>query len=162
MKKIASLLAAVSTFCIYLAWSVSAPGTNASKGGTVPISISERIGTFVAGDGVWLGASYALSAAFTVYAFMILRENRKRAVAGMTGGLVATGGLYMFGCYALGCCGSPMLPIWLGLFGAKGAHLGGPVVFAFTLASMAVGFFLLRRKSGCACGESCGGKEGKG
>lgn len=38
----------------------------------------------------------------------------------------AMGVLYTVGCFALGCCGSPMLPIYLSLLGGKFAGVGGP------------------------------------
>ena len=60
------------------------------------------------------------------------------------------------GCFALGCCGSPMLPVWVGLFGAKWAQASGPAIFGITLASLALGLWLLRKKSARGCATTCG------
>jgi tetrahydromethanopterin S-methyltransferase subunit A len=102
---------------------------------------------------VWLGPSYAAAGAFAAFCLMRIYRNRKRAVAGAAGGLALTGFLYAAGCFLLGCCGSPMLAVYIGLFGPRFARVSGPLVFVITLASVAFGFFwLMRKKPGqCAC-----------
>jgi hypothetical protein len=61
------------------------------------------------------------------------------------------GALYAVGCFALGCCGSPMLPIYLSLLGGKLVGVGGPLMFGLTLLSVGIGFVILRRKGRCVC-----------
>jgi hypothetical protein len=44
-----------------------------------------------------------------------------------------------------------MLAVYVGLLGAKWAKVTGPLMFGVTLASVALGVRLLRRKPGCGC-----------
>jgi hypothetical protein len=97
---------------------------------------------------------------FTIYALLIFRENRRKAAAGAVGGLAAMGALYAVGCFAIGCCGSPMLPIYLSLLGGKFAGVGGPVMFGLTLLSIGIGFLILGRKAHCACEGPCAEDSG--
>ena len=100
-----------------------------------------------------LSLSYALAGAFTVYAFMRFRERRKAGVAGVVGGLTLTGALYVGGCFLLGCCGSPMLAVYLGVFGSSFLGFAKPLVLILTATSIAIGFFWLERKSRACCVE---------
>jgi hypothetical protein len=111
--------------------------------------------TYIACGAYWLGSSYAVSAAFTAYALLIFRENRRKAAAGTVGGLAAMGALYTIGCFAIGCCGSPMLPIYLSLLGGEVAGIGGPIMFGLTILSVGIGFMILRRKARCVCEGPC-------
>ncbi len=104
-----------------------------------------------------MGASYALSGGFTVFALSVFRENRRKAAVGAAGGVAAAGAIYGLGCFLLGCCGSPMLPIYIGLLGAKWAKITGPLMFGITLLSVAWGVRLLNRKRGCGCEGTCEG-----
>ena len=155
MRKVFPITAGLVVFGAHIAWNVVFPETNASGWGNVAPSFSDRLQTYFTCGAPWLGASYALSAAFTMYALMILRQNRRKAAAGAVGGLAAMGALYAVGCFALGCCGSPMLPIYLGLLGGKLAGVGGPVMFGLTLLSVGIGFLVLGRKARCACEVPC-------
>jgi hypothetical protein len=100
-----------------------------------------------------LGLSYALAGAFTVYAFIRFRERRNAGVAGVVGGLTLTGALYVGGCFLLGCCGSPMLAVYLGLFGSSFMGFAKPLVLILTATSIAIGFFWLEKKSRACCVE---------
>lgn len=111
----------------------------------------KKLVSYLATDAAWSGASYALTAAFTAHALLAFRESRRKAAAGAAGGIAAMGAIYAFGCFAFGCCGSPMLAVWLSWFGGRAIGLGGPFVFGVTLLSTAIGFLVLRRKGSCAC-----------
>ena len=102
----------------------------------------------------FLGFSYALSAAFTVYALLKFAADRKRAAAGAAGGLALTGGLYAAGCFLLGCCGSPLLAVYLGFLGASYLSFAKPLIAAVTLLSAAGGYFWLARKGAQCRGDS--------
>ncbi|MDW8343651.1 MAG: DUF4346 domain-containing protein [Verrucomicrobiae bacterium] len=109
----------------------------------------------------WLGLSYAVAAVFVVYSWQRVRQRQRGGVAGMVGGLTWAGALYWTGCWLLGCCGSPLLPVYLGLFGATVLDLAKPLVLIVTLASVAIGVWWMRRAeargTGCGCGPSaCG------
>ena len=155
MRKVLPITAGLIVFGAHIAWYVLFPESNASGWGNVVPSFSDSLQTYSTSGAPWLGASYALSAAFTMYALMILRQNRRKAAAGAVGGLAAMGALYAVGCFALGCCGSPMLPIYLGLLGGKLAGVGGPVMFGLTLLSVGIGFLILGRKARCVCEGPC-------
>ena len=101
----------------------------------------------------FLSLSYAMASAFTVYAFIRFRERRRAGVAGVVGGLTLTGALYVGGCFLLGCCGSPMLAIYLGLFGSSFLGFAKPLVLILTTTSIAIGFFWLERKCRACCAE---------
>jgi hypothetical protein len=140
-----------------------APGAVGCDTGTADTStLSGAIGAYVANGDIWLGLSYALAGAFCVYALSLWSENRKRAATGALAGLTIGSALAVFGCFLVGCCGSPMLPVWLGLFGGKALGLTKPLMAALTLVSVAIGYALLKRGcgAGCACGSSgCGPEE---
>jgi hypothetical protein len=63
------------------------------------------------------------------------------------------------GCFMIGCCGSPMLGVYLGIFGAKALGVGKPLMALVSLISVGIGYwYLLRRAkkeicldSSCAC-----------
>jgi hypothetical protein len=99
----------------------------------------------------WLGLSYGLSAAFVTYAFIRLRAGQTAGAAGMAGGLSLIGVLYFAGCFLLGCCGSPMLIVYLSLFGASFLGFTKPLVFALTVASITLGYLWMERRAKAAC-----------
>jgi hypothetical protein len=155
MRKVLPVTTGLIVFGAHVAWYVLLPEPNASGWGNVVPSFSDSMQTYIACGAYWLGASYAMSAAFTAYALRIFRENRRKAAAGAVGGLAAMGALYTVGCFAIGCCGSPMLPIYLGLLGGMVAGIGGPIMFSITLLSVGIGFMILGRKARCACEGPC-------
>lgn len=101
----------------------------------------------------FLSFSYALAGAFTVYAFLKLLYNRKSGVAGagLIGGITLTAILYTAGCFLLGCCGSPMLAVYLSLFGSSFLGFTKPLIAAITTISVLIGYFWIERKSKTCC-----------
>ncbi|MCL4511166.1 MAG: hypothetical protein M1470_08870 [Bacteroidetes bacterium] len=93
-----------------------------------------------------IGASYALAAAFSIYALARFVRNRNKGIAGVLGGMTLTGALYVGGCFLLGCCGSPMLAVYLTLFGSTFLGFTKLLTFVLTLASIIVGYIWLERK----------------
>lgn len=95
----------------------------------------------------WLGFSYALSIAFAV---VCLRRYREEQFCGAQrlaiGGATFSGALALAGCYLLGCCGSPMLAVYLSLFGATFLPLAKPIVFSFTALSILVAWWWMNRR----------------
>ena len=155
MRKLLPVTAGLIVFGAHVAGFLLFPEPNASEWGSVIPSFSDSMRTYIACGAHWLGASYAMSAAFTAHALLIFRENRRKAVAGAVGGLAAMGTLYAAGCFAIGCCGSPMLPIYLSLLGGKVVGIGGPIMFGLTLLSVGIGFMILRRKARRVCEGPC-------
>lgn len=100
----------------------------------------------------FLGFAYALAFAFAVYALMNWQHSSKRAMAGAALGMGLGSALWAGTCFLVGCCGSPMLSVWLGLFGAKALGLTKPLVAAITALSVGCGYLWLRQKS---CRPNC-------
>lgn len=95
----------------------------------------------------WLGLSYALALAFTATAFRRYREEafcsaRTLAIGSMT----FSGFFAIAGCYLIGCCGSPMLAVYVSLFGAHFLPLTKPIVAAFTTLSVVVAWWWMKMK----------------
>ena len=102
----------------------------------------------------FLGYSYALAGAFTIYALLKLLQNRRSGVVGVVSGVTLTGILYIGGCFLLGCCGSPMLVIYLSLFGSSFLGFTKPLVATITTASVVIGYFWIEKKSKSCCERS--------
>ena len=99
----------------------------------------------------YLGYSYALAAAFTVFAVLFSVQQRRREVRGILGGVTLIGGLYAAGCFLIGCCGSPMLVVYLSLFGSSFLGALKPIVAAVTTLSIALSSLYIIRRSRRAC-----------
>ena len=57
-----------------------------------------------------------------------------------------TGILYIGGCFLLGCCGSPMLAVYLSLFGSSFLGFTKPLVATITTVSVINNWTFLDRK----------------
>jgi len=99
----------------------------------------------------FLGTAYGLAGAFTIYAFTKFIENRKNGIAGVVSGITLTGILYFAGCFLLGCCGSPMLAVYLSLFGSSFLGFTKPFVLALTAISVVVGYLWIEKKTKTCC-----------
>lgn len=104
-----------------------------------------------------LSLSYALVAAFTLYSLTRARERVKSGAAGVAGGFTLASLLALGGCWLIGCCGSPLLPVYLSLFGSSFVGFTKPLVFSLTLSSVGFSLWWMNRKSRrseCGCGDS--------
>lgn len=100
----------------------------------------------------FLGYSYALAGALTAFALMLTIRQRSREVGGVLGGLTLMGGLYAAGCFLIGCCGSPMLAVYLSVFGASFLGVVKPIVAGITTLSVVLsGWYLVRRSRRACC-----------
>jgi hypothetical protein len=80
------------------------------------------LGAYWRGQDYFIGFSYALAAAFAAWALsrsILFRQGRTVTAGAAAGGLTLLGALMAGGCFLIGCCGSPMLAVYLSLFGAK-------------------------------------------
>ena len=115
------------------------------------------LGPYWAAQDYYLGFSYALGAAFAVWATVQFVRTRQAAMAaGAVGSVTLVGVLMAGGCFLLGCCGSPMLGVYLALFGAKFLGAGKPLMALVTLLSVGCGCWCLSRRfvrGGCAEGD---------
>jgi len=101
----------------------------------------------------FIGLSYALAIAFTVYAIIKFIALNKNCLEGVVGGATLTGIIYFLGCFLIGCCGSPMLVVYLGLLGPKFLGFTKPLVFLFTIISVLIGIYWIKKKARTA--NSC-------
>ena len=58
---------------------------------------------------------------------------RRASLAASAGGLTLSGILAASVCFLTGCCGSPMLPLYLGLLGPNFLGVTNPLTLAITL-----------------------------
>ena len=103
-----------------------------------------------------VGLSYALAGAFTVYALLNFIQSRKRRAGGLIGGSVLMAVIYGAVCFLTGCCGSPMLVVYLGLFGASALGFAKPLILVVTVVSVSAGFLWMRRRATCCAKPECG------
>ncbi len=118
------------------------------------------LGPYFQAQDYYTGFSYALGAAFAAWAMGgFLRSRQAATAAGAAGSITFVGILMAAGCFLIGCCGSPLLGVYLGIFGAKALGIGKPLMALVSLVSVGVGYWYLSwraRKeicmdSSCAC-----------
>ena len=103
---------------------------------------------YVEAQSVWLGLSYSMSLSFAALWLRRYREDRLCSASTLTvGGVTLSGAFAVGGCYLLGCCGSPMLGVYLGLFGATFLPFAGPALFALTAVSLLASGWWMSRAS---------------
>jgi hypothetical protein len=101
---------------------------------------------YVETQSYWLGLSYALSLAFAAAALRRYREQRFCASRTLAiGGATFSGFLAVAGCYLLGCCGSPMLAVYLSLFGAAFLPLAKPLTALMTVVLVGGSWWWINR-----------------
>ncbi len=111
---------------------------------------------YILGQEYFIGISYGLSFAFMVFAFFKYRENNKGALkAAAGGGLLAV--VLWLSCFLLGCCGSPMLIVYLNFIGLSSLRIPKLALLLITVAFIAAGYFCFIRKcpDKCCNGSSC-------
>lgn len=117
---------------------------------------------YVERQNYWQGYAYGISAGFVWVAVRRFREKRLFGAGAAVGGATASGILAMAGCFLAGCCGSPMLGVYLSLFGAAFLPWAKPLVAVLTTATIAGSYWWMRRKERACCGPACCGGEGVG
>ncbi len=137
----------VAAVAVHFAWVGAFPESDPEQSRWVLLPSQESWGDrYLEAGAHWMGYSYGLASAFAAAAVRrFLRErscaSRRMAVGGMT----FTGGLAVAGCFLVGCCGSPMLAVWLGLFGAAFLPFAKPLVAAATTVTVGVGWWMMAR-----------------
>jgi hypothetical protein len=121
-----------------------------SRWADVPITEHSWLKTYLDGGSYWLSYSYGISLAFAAVGIRRYREQRLAASRNFALGSVSFSGvLAVTGCYMLGCCGSPMLAVYLSLFGAAFLPWAKPLVALLTTVTLFAAWrFSLRCKRG--------------
>ena len=113
---------------------------------------------YVHAQDYFVGFSYALASAFAAWAIGRCISSRGRAgTAGAAAGSITLVGVLMAsGCFLIGCCGSPMLAIYLSLFGSRVLGFAKPLTALITLVSVGCGYWCLsRRFARGQCVDAC-------
>lgn len=120
---------------------------------------------YIESQDYYMGFSYALSLAFASTALRRYREQRSCASRNIAlGGVTFSGGLAAIGCFIIGCCGSPMLAVYLNLFGSSFLPLAKPFLASFTALTIGIAWWAMNKsvfhnqnpisseKDSCNCG----------
>ncbi len=113
---------------------------------------------YLEGQHYWLGYSYALSLGFVCYAMGHYWWSSCKTTGRVAlGGLGFSGALLLAGCFLIGCCGSPMLIVWLNLFGAAFLPFAKPLIALLsTVSILATWLWIQSKKSANPAGkEGC-------
>jgi len=102
----------------------------------------------------FFGLSYALAIAFTLFALSRMQIDRKKGVAGIFGGITFSALLATFGCFIIGCCGSPMAIVYISMFGSSYLKVAKPIILIVTLLSVIYGSKKLTKNKDNSC-KSC-------
>lgn len=94
----------------------------------------------------YLGFSYAVSGAFSVFAFMKFNQCRGKAIGVGLGASVWAIALWSIGCFLAGCCGSPMWIVYANLFGISILKIPKWSIAIMSLVMVILGYLWLRRK----------------
>ncbi len=154
MKTLYILIAFLAIFAVHIAYS----GWVATH--TSSVWVTDDAGwpaSYISNQDYMLGISYALAGAFTVYAFLRLSERHDRGAVGMLSGFTMTGILYFGACFLTGCCGSPMLAVYLSVLGPSFLGFTKPIILMFTVLSITASYFWMNQKAKKPCGCSAGG-----
>ena len=133
----------------HFAWTSRAVASGGSSAGFAAydfaVPAEPPLGVYVEAGVYWLGASYAVAGTFALWCLLRMIRLRRSSLVGPAGGLTLGGVLWVGVCFLTGCCGSPMLPLYVGLLGPRFAGATRPLTFVVTLLSVAVGYAWMRR-----------------
>lgn len=139
-------------FCVILAghFIYSVPAANSTSTVNGPWASynleqpqESRLTRYMQAGDHWLGLSYALAGGFAAFCLLRAIKRRRQAIISSTSGIALSGLLWASVCFFTGCCGSPMLPIYLGLLGPKFIGVTKPLTFAITVLSIFIGAVIM-------------------
>jgi len=133
---------------IHFIWSGVFPERNAIQDRWQTVVAEENpswVNRYLETQSYWLGYSYALSLAFASVAFRRYREKQMCSARNFAlGGVTLSGFLGVVGCFLVGCCGSPMLGVYLSLFGASFLPWAKPLIAGLTTVMIAASYWWMR------------------
>jgi hypothetical protein len=141
----------VAVVGFHFAWIGLFPEENPAQNRWVSIGPEARLSwlaRYIDGQHYWMGYVYALSLGFAVIAVRRYLEDRScRARNFAIGGVTFSGFLAVAGCFLVGCCGSPMLGVYLSLFGAAFLPFAKPLVGGISTLLILGSYLWMRRMS---------------
>ena len=163
------MLVFVAVGLIHFVWLGMFPEHNVTQDRWQRVATEENpswLNRYLETQNYWLGYSYALSLSFAAVAMRRYREQRMCAARNLAiGGMTLSGFLAVAGCFLVGCCGSPMLGVYLSLFGASFLPFAKPLVAGLTTVMIAASYWWMRSRSrtnsqpanppGCATAPAC-------
>jgi hypothetical protein len=136
-------------FSIHYLWLVIFPEQDPAQAKWVVLpQETSHLRNYIETQSYWLGYAYSLSIAFATVVLRRYRESRcgiSRNLA--VGGVTFSGLLVASGCFLIGCCGSPMLVVWLNLFGVKFLPLAKPFVAFLTTITLGAAWWWMERRT---------------
>jgi hypothetical protein len=153
-KTIWLLAAFLLVFSLHLAYTLQSSSNTSSK--WVQVEDSDGLSTYMEKGEYFIGISYGLAISFAVYALLKYAGNQKKRVTGLFSGLTLTSLIYFGACFLSGCCGSPMIAVYVSLLGPSFQGAGKPITLALTAVSVSAGYYILERKeTKCGCKNVC-------
>lgn len=148
----------------HVAWAATFPDRDPVQGRWAPVEETPCWVVYRRSGAYWLTYAYGLSGAFAASALLRWWDQRQAAAAGLAlGGAAASGAFAAMSCWLLGCCGSPMLSVYLSLLGPAFLPFAKPLVAGVTTLSVVGGAWWLARHARtneapcagpCACGPN--------
>ncbi len=103
-----------------------------------------------------LGYSVALSLSFASIAIRQFIHQRSKVAQGAAFGVISASAVLGFaGCYLTGCCGSPMLGVYVGLLGPTFLPFAKPLLAVITTVSILFSARALLKSKGDAKADCC-------
>ena len=147
-RSVRPLIVFAAVVAIHFLWHGIVPEQDPaqSRWATADIAQREWLTRYIEAGDYWLGTAYALPIAFAAVALRRYREGRFCAARRFAvGGVTFSGVLSVAGCYLVGCCGSPMLAVYLSLLGAAFLPFAKPLIALITLMSVLIGWWWMNR-----------------
>jgi hypothetical protein len=135
----------------HFAWIGLFPEENPAQNRWVSVGPAAQpswLARYIDGEHYWMGYIFALSLGFAVVAVRRYLEDRScRARNFAIGGVTFSGFMAVAGCFLVGCCGSPMLGVYLSLFGAAFLPFAKPLAAGISTLLILGSYLWMRRIS---------------
>ena len=148
LPRIAFVAAFVAVLAFHVFWVTQFPDTDQAQQKWIADPTAKQVhwaAAYITGGSYWLGYSYALSLSFAAFALSRYLQNRQRSAGKLAlSGFGLSGFLSVAGCFLIGCCGSPVLGVYMSLFGASFLPFAKPLVAVVTTGFIAYAWWRLR------------------
>jgi hypothetical protein len=155
----------LAVLCIHFVWLGVFPETNSVQDRWVtagPNPQGSWLIRYIENQSYFLGYSYALCLSFASVALRRYWQERACEARNLAiGSTTLSGFLAVAGCFLLGCCGSPMLVVYLNLFGAKFLPLARPLVAILTTLTICAAWWWMNRYGRLSRAMDIGGDSNK-